>query len=180
LPVEAGDPIVADFSTSVVPEGVVRSLRNRGLAAPPGALRDANGHDTSDPATLYATPRGSIQPFGGPVGYRGTALGILVEALAALLGGDDADDPSREGSDLALIAIAAGADFARRASQMASYLRSSPPRDPNQPVALPGERERSQARRAAADPILVDAPTWRAMIEWAGKMAIPVPAATEA
>jgi long-subunit acyl-CoA synthetase (AMP-forming) len=34
---------VADFSTSVVPEGVVRSLKHRGLAAPAGALRDAAG-----------------------------------------------------------------------------------------------------------------------------------------
>ncbi|RXL51382.1 oxidoreductase, partial [Citrobacter sp. AAK_AS5] len=42
-PVAGGDPIVADFSTSVVPEGVVRSLRNRGLPTPEGAIRDAEG-----------------------------------------------------------------------------------------------------------------------------------------
>lgn len=40
-PVADGVPVAADFSTSVVPEGVVRSLKYRGLPAPEGALRDA-------------------------------------------------------------------------------------------------------------------------------------------
>ena len=46
-PVAGGAPVVADFSTSVVPEGVVRSLMNRGLPAPEGAIRDPgrNAHD---------------------------------------------------------------------------------------------------------------------------------------
>ena len=56
---------------------------------------------------LYATPRGAIQPLGGAFGYRGTALGILVDVLAALLADDEADDPKREGSNLAMLAIAA-------------------------------------------------------------------------
>ena len=175
FPVEGGAPVVADFSTSVVPEGVVRSLRNRGLAAPAGALRDAGGRETTDPSVLYATPRGSIQPLGGAFGYRGTALGILVDVLAALLADDDADDPQREGSNLAVLAIAAGGDFGGRAERMARYIRSSPANDPAHPVMMPGEREQLEARRSGGGPILVDAPTWQSLCDRGRRMELAIP-----
>ena len=34
-------------------------------------------------------PRGTIQPFGGALGYKGFGLGLLVEILVALLAGQD-------------------------------------------------------------------------------------------
>jgi LDH2 family malate/lactate/ureidoglycolate dehydrogenase len=163
-----------------VPEGVVRSLRNRGLPAPPGALRDADGNDTNDPSVLYASPRGTIQPLGGAFGYRGTALGILVDVLAALLADDEADDLAREGSNLAVLAIAADAGFAGRAGRMARYVRSSPPRDPAHPVMMPGEREQAEMERAAGGPILVDVPTWQSMKERAARLGLAVPVAQPA
>ena len=168
-PVRGAPPVVADFSTSVVPEGVVRSLRNRGLTAPEGALRDAGGRPTVDPAVLYDNPRGTLQPLGGAFGYRGTALAMLVDVLAALLADDDADDAKREGSNLAMLAIAADERFAGRASRMADYVRSSPPLDPERPVMLPGEREQRELARSVHRPLGVDQPTWAAMVAAAGK-----------
>jgi L-lactate dehydrogenase len=156
-----------------VPEGVVRSLKNRGLAAPEGALRDAAGRPTTDPDVLYAAPRGTIQPLGGAFGYRGTALGILVDVLAALLAEDEADDPLREGSNLAMLAIALDDGFAARAARMAGYLRSSPAIDAARPVMMPGERERREAA-AGGGQVLVDGPTFAAMVARAGAV-IPVP-----
>ena len=173
-PRQGGPPVVADFSTSVAPEGVIRSLRNRGLPAPDGALRDATGRPTSDPAALYRSPPGALQPLGGAVGYRGTALGLLVDVLAALLAGDAAEDPDRAGSNLAMLAIDAGEDFAERAAAMGRYIKSSPPIDPAHPVLLPGEREQQAAREAAHAPVLVDGPTWAALVARAGGR-IPVP-----
>lgn len=175
LPIADEPPVVADFSTSVVPEGVVRSLRNRGLAAPAGALRDAAGRETTDPSVLYATPRGAIQPLGGAFGYRGTALGILVDVLAALLADDEADDPQREGSNLAVLAIATDNGFAGRAGRMAQYIRSSPPNDPAHPVMVPGEREQREAERSNGGPILVDGPTWQSLRERAYQAQLDVP-----
>jgi LDH2 family malate/lactate/ureidoglycolate dehydrogenase len=173
-PVVGAEPVVGDFSTSVVPEGVIRSLRNRGLSAPEGALRDASGRPSSDPAALYGPPRGTIQPLGGALGYRGTALGILVEALATLLSGDAIDDPTREGSDLAMLAVAVDDGFAERAAGMSAYMRSSPPIDPACPVMMPGEREQNEAVRPDTGTILLDGPTWRSMVARAGS-AIRVP-----
>jgi hydroxycarboxylate dehydrogenase B len=163
-PVRSGPPIVADFSTSVAPEGVIRSLMYRGLAAPPDALRDASGAPTADPSALYQTPPGALQPLGGLVGYRGTALAILVEVLAALLAQDDTEDPSRFGSNLAMIAISTDHLFAERAGRMGNYIRSSAPIDPTKSVMLPGEREHTQALRLGDGPISVDRPTWLAMV----------------
>ena len=179
-PVAGGLPVVADFSTSVVPEGVVRSLKHRALPAPDGALRDAIGNPTTDPDALYATPRGAIQPLGGAFGYRGTALGILVDVLAALLADDEADDPKREGSNLAMIAIASDDPFAERAARMAGYIRSARPLDTDRPVMMPGEREQREASGRGQSPILVDGPTWIAMAKKAGgaiRAPKPLPAA---
>ena len=151
-----------------MPEGVVRSLKHRGLPAPDGALRDAGGNPTNDPAALYTDPRGTIQPLGGAFGYRGTALGMLVDVLAALLADDDTDDIARAGSNLAMLAIATDQEFSARARRMGDYIRTSPPLDDSRPVMLPGERELREARRAADGPISVDAPTWAALLKLAG------------
>jgi uncharacterized oxidoreductase len=174
IPSAEGAPIVADFSTSVAPEGVIRSLLHRGLPAPTGALRDAAGRPTNDPAALYASPRGSIQPLGGDVGYRGTALALLVEVFAALLAEDDTDDLSRTGSNLAMLAIAGDAALAGRAARMGCYVRSARPSDPARPVLLPGEREQRAA--AAALDIAVDGPTWAALADAATAAGIALPA----
>jgi hydroxycarboxylate dehydrogenase B len=169
-------PISADFSTSVAPEGVIRSLMNRGLPAPPGALRDSAGRPTSDPAALYATPRGAIQPLGESVGYRGTSLAILVEILAALLVGDETDDLARKGSDLAMIAIRTDGGFGVRAERMAAYLATCAPIDPTKPVMIPGDREHAATARLGPGAIEVDGPTWKAMCAAAGNIEIPSPA----
>ena len=58
FPVEGGAPVVADFSTSVVPEGVVRSLRNRGLAAPAHVVNLGHGvPPDADPDVLTGIVR---------------------------------------------------------------------------------------------------------------------------
>jgi uncharacterized oxidoreductase len=180
LPVADGPPIVADFSTSVVPEGVVRSLKYRGLQAPAGALRDADGRETTDPSVLYEKRRGTIQPLGGAFGYRGTALAMLVEVLGALCAEDDTDDLARAGSNLGMIAIAGDAALAGRGARMADYIRSAAPLDAARPVLMPGEREQKAAAALGTGPIPVDGPTWAAMTATAAGRGIAVPAAAKA
>src|SRR6266566_4451944 len=52
-------PVVADFSTSAMPEGKLRVARNLGENLPPGVLQDPSGNATDDPAVLYGQPRGT-------------------------------------------------------------------------------------------------------------------------
>jgi uncharacterized oxidoreductase len=170
----AGEPaVVADFSTAATAEGVIRNLRNRGLQAPEGALRDATGRPTTDPNALYVDPPGTIQPLGGPLGYRGTALGILVEVLGTLLASDDTVDETRTGSNLALLAIAPQPGFADLAQRLGAYVRSAPAIRPEMPVLMPGDRERAAALASA--PVSVDGRTWRDLVVRATAAGIPMP-----
>jgi uncharacterized oxidoreductase len=173
-PVAGDAPAVADFSTAATAEGVVRSLRFRGLPAPPGTLRDADGHETTDPGTLYETPKGAIQPFGGPLGYRGTALGLLVEVLTTLLADKAVDDQSRVGNDMTLLAITPDPEFPTLAHGLGDHLRASRPIDPERPVMMPGDRERANA--GAAVGVEVDGPTWAALTDAATRAGIAMPA----
>ncbi len=177
-PVADDDPVVADFSTAATAEGVVRSLRNRGLAAPDGMLRDAEGRPTTDPETLYRSPRGAIQPLGGPIGYRGTALAMLAEVLAALLSGESIDDPTRVGTDIALLAISPPGGFEDLASRLSGHIRGTPPIEPGSPVLVPGDRERGASRTATR--LLVDGPTWLAIRDAAAAAGLPLPDARPA
>src|SRR5262249_62146040 len=74
-----GDPILADFATSVAPEGKVRWYRNAGLPLPPGRIQDADGVPSTDPDAFYGPARGGLLPLGGPVGSQASALGLLRE-----------------------------------------------------------------------------------------------------
>lgn len=165
-------PVVADFSTAATAEGVIRSLHHRGLQTPIGWLRDADGRPTTDPGSLYASPRGAIQPLGGDLGYRGTALGLLVEVLATLLAGDAVDDSRRMGSDLAIIAIEPGARFEDLAVGLSDHVRSSPTIEPTSPVLMPGDREQA-ARVSAGMSVEIDPPTWAALVNAAARAGIP-------
>ena len=175
-PVESGEPVVADFSTAAAPEGVVRVMRDRKVEAPEGYLRDAAGKPTRDPNVLYAVPKGAIQPLGGDLGYRGTALALLVEVLTTMLNGDEVDDTTRKGTDMTMIAIAPQSRFAALTRRLSDHLRASPPLDAKRPVLMPGDRELQSMR--VANGIRVDEPTWRAMSEAGSKAGIALPAAS--
>ena len=60
-----GDLIVLDIGTSVVAEGKVRVLYNKGQKAPDGWLLDNQGKPTNDPGVLYKEPPGTILLLGG-------------------------------------------------------------------------------------------------------------------
>ena len=165
--------VVADFSTSSVPEGVVRRLRDSGLRAPEGALQTASGEPTTDPSALYADPPGTLLPVGGPrFGHKGYGFGLLVEAMTTVLAGEDATDPGRIGNTVTLLAIAGDDRVASAGSVLAGYVRSSRPADSARPVLLPGDLERAAAR---AGIVQVDEHTWEQLEELAAESSVEVP-----
>jgi hydroxycarboxylate dehydrogenase B len=176
-PVAGQAPVVADFSTATTAEGVIRVMRDRGEEAPEGFLRDAAGRPSRDPNVLYAAPKGAIQPLGGALGYRGTALALLVEVLTTLLNGDAIDDRSRKGTDMTLLAIAPQAGFDALARGLSDHIRATAPLDPARPVLMPGDRERSAA--ASAELVRVDEPTWTALASAARRAGVQMPAAAD-
>lgn len=176
-PVDGQPPVVADFSTAVAPEGVIRVMRDRAVEAPEGYLRDGDGRPTRDPNVLYAVPKGTIQPLGGALGYRGTALALFVEALTTLLNGDAVDDHSRKGTDMTILAIAPQSGFEQLAGGLSDHIRASPSLDPERPVLMPGDRELAESE--AARLLRVDGPTWDALASAAKRAGLELPAAVD-
>src|SRR6185369_611287 len=88
-----GDPVVLDIGTSVVAEGKVRVVFNKGQKTPDGWLLDSAGKPTNDPGVLYKEPRGSILPLGGPQAYKGFGIAVLLDMFAGGLSGAPCSHP---------------------------------------------------------------------------------------
>jgi uncharacterized oxidoreductase len=175
-----GDPVLSDFATSVVPEGKVRAARNRGAPLPLGAIVDADGDETRDPNAFYGPPMGKLLPFGGPVGYKGYALGLMVELLGGTLAGEAPTGVDRPVNSMWLIVVDPDRFLAENryealASEVAGYMRSARPAAGGDHVRVPGEAAFARLRAAGDDPIIeLDAETWRQLAEAGRQMGIKV------
>jgi delta1-piperideine-2-carboxylate reductase len=81
-PRAGGDPIVFDLATSAIANGDVQIAARKGTMLPPGMGVDRAGLPTEDPKAIL--DGGALLPFGG---YKGSALSMMVELLAAGLTG---------------------------------------------------------------------------------------------
>lgn len=162
-----GRPILLDMSTSMTPEGKIRTALHAGEALPPGRILDAAGQPSTDPAAFYGPPRGVILPFGGDLGYRGYGLGLLVEVLGRLLAGEPPGGDARYINAFGLLAIDPAAScgstdaFTGLADHLCGYVKGSEPAPGSAGVLMPGEREFRMLEARARDGIPLPAETVR-------------------
>lgn len=178
------EPAVLDFGTSVAAEGKVRVHFQKGEPTPEGWLLDHTGKPTTDANVLYADPRGTILPFGGPQAYKGFGLGLLLDLLAGGLSGgrcSNPDDPLPGVGNTVLFTVFdpaafGGLDcFLAAADGLTAYVRSCPPADPACPITLPGDPERtSRAARGNAGIPIPDG-TWTLLAKSAAELNVPLP-----
>ena len=76
-------PLAFDMATASVAKGEVQIAARDGKPLPPGCGLDADGEPSTDAAAVL---RGVLLPFGG---YKGSALAMMVELLAAALVGEN-------------------------------------------------------------------------------------------
>ncbi len=157
-------PILGDFSTSQTPEGKLRLYLNQKKRLPDGWIMDAAGNPSNDPADFYGPPRGAILPFGGDLGYRGFALGLLVETMGGLLAGVSTIKP-QPGNGLCFIVVNVEAflpknEFAALTEELRAYLKSCPPAANHREITLPGELDFRLMEERTAHGIPVDPQTW--------------------
>ena len=76
-------PIVFDMATSTLAKGDVQIAARDGHAVPPGTGLGPDGKPSDDPAEIL---KGVLLPFGG---YKGSAIALMVEFLAAGMTGDN-------------------------------------------------------------------------------------------
>jgi L-lactate dehydrogenase len=178
----AGDPVIIDISTSCTANGVTSRLHAEGRRLAHPWLLDSSGRPSDDPAVLFADPPGSILPLGGmDLGYKGYALGILVEALsAALAGSGRADGIERWGASVFLQIIDprgfSGLEaFTRETQWLAEACLQNRVRPGDPSVRLPGQRALQLRREQLARGLRLYPSIMPAIEPWAQKFGIVMP-----
>ena len=147
-------------------------------------LVDRAGKPSDDPKILFGENGGAILPLGGmDLGYKGFALGILVEALTnALAGHGRADGTTRWGASVFLQMIdpdhfGGREAFLRETSFFARSCRETPVIAGKPAVRLPGDA--ALARRAAqlAQGVELDLIIMPALLPCAQRFGVAVPPA---
>ena len=160
IPRNGAAPVVADMATSQVAFVSIKAAAAEGRPIPEGWGYDASGQITTDPAAVL--DGGSLAPMGG---YKGMALGLLVDVLSGVLTGpncsftapmfkDNTGGEPRVGQLFIALSperIAPGgtAVFAERLEHMLGALAAEPG------VRLPGDRRHEFRARAESDGVAV-------------------------
>ena len=87
-------PAVFDMATASMAMGEVQIAAREGYHVPAGTGLDRNGKPTTDPAAI--ADGGVLLPFGG---YKGSAIAMMVELLAAGLVGENFSFEAKEGDN---------------------------------------------------------------------------------
>ena len=172
FPARNGKPIVLDMATSGVAHGKIRVARNKGEEVAPGLLIDAQGQPTTDPNVLFdEVDRGSLLPMGLHKGY---GLAVICELMAGALtdGG-----VQHEGMKITntimnnmLVIIIDPAQlvdvdaFQHHVEAFVTWVKESPPAEPDLPVLVPGDPERQMRTERRAHGIPLDENTWQQIL----------------
>ncbi len=147
-------PVVYDMATAAMAMGEVQIAARDGREVPPGTGLTAAGEPTTDPAKI--ADGGVLLPFGG---YKGSAISLMVELLAAALIGErfsfeaaEADNkdggPPRGGEFLLALspqhlAHNDSGDWAQHAEELFTRLNNLPG------ARLPGQRRHTNRENPA-------------------------------
>jgi L-lactate dehydrogenase len=174
-----GDPILIDISTSATSNGLCIRRAAAGEHLPGHWLIDREGNPTDDPQVLYNGNGGSILPLGGmDLGYKGFALGILVEALTgALAGHGRADGTTRWGASVFVQIINpdrfGGRDaFVREMGFLAQSCRDTPVAPGRPGVRLPGEAALARRAMQLKHGVELDPSILPALVPWAERFKV--------
>lgn len=163
VPIEGGEPLILDMSTSIVAEGKIMVARNKGVQMPEGCLLDSKGKPTREPEVFYATPPGAILALGA---HKGSGLSFFCEVLAGALTGGGSSHPKNPTANRLvnnmfslLFAPAKFTDasaFAQDLKRLIAWVKASPPIEAGGEVLLPGEPERRRRAERMAQGIPLD------------------------
>lgn len=177
---EPGRDFILDFATSRVALGKVRVAKEKGEPMPEGCLIDPQGRPSTDPAIMFAEPRGALRTFGEHKGY---GLAMAAELLAGVLtsGGTIQPGNPRDGRIINNLfglvfdpASLGDRDWmARELAAMLDYATASPPADPAAPVMIPGDPERRIAAQRLAQGIPMPPGTWSVLLAAADQAGVP-------
>ena len=138
VPSGDGQHFIADFATSAIAFGKVLVAMDKDEQLPEGCIIDKDGNPSINPKD--ADRDGAILPLAD---YRGFALGLFVEMLGMMIGGDVLHNETYGKDGLFIIAIdpvKMSPDFLQRADMVFKQIRSSAPAPGHDKVSIPGDR----------------------------------------
>ena len=154
-----------DMATCAVAAGKINLALARGESIPEGWIVDADGNPATDPAIL--ANGGAGLPLGGSEGHKGYGLSVMVEILSGLLTGlGFGHDPSGRHNDGCFMAVfnvesfRPLGQFKKEVSELAQYLKDTPPAPGFTEVYYPGELEHLRTLQRTRDGIFVEDATW--------------------
>ncbi len=179
-----GDPIIFDVSTSATAGGKISEAHKKGEQLPHPWLLDHKGKPIANPSEFYQDPPATILPLGGmDSGYKGFALGLLVEALTgALAGFGRADQPNDWMSSVFLQIIDPAAfggkeAFLRENQYLVDQSKKAEVAAGEPPVRMPGERAFKLREQQRKEGIHLSTPIIEALKQIAVENGLEMPAA---
>ncbi len=176
-------PVLIDVSTATTAFGQVVRTAQAGRRLPGPWLVAADGSSTDDAAAALDERQAPLHPLGGEeLGYKGFALGLIVEALTNALGGHGrADTTDRWSASVFLQLIDparfGGAEaFAREGGFLARACRAARVAPGAPPVRMPGDGALARRAEALAHGVALPPGVMTALITLAQELAVPVPA----
>jgi len=179
-----GDPVLMDISASTTTNGMTARMNRagRGERLPGLWLIDNQGNASDDPRVMLSDPPGAILPLGGvEQGYKGFALGLLVEALTSGLSGyGRADDAKGWGASVFMqlldpAAFGGRERFTRETGWLAQACRTASVKPGAPPVRLPGERALALRRQQLASGVALHPEVMPALIAHSHRWQVPAP-----
>lgn len=173
-------PVIHDFATSIVAEGKAMVALHGGPALPDNALVGPDGI-TGDPAVLYdIQPGRAPNPSGGPGALRamgdhkGSGLSVMCELLGGALTGTGTAGPGQIRFANGMLSIYIDPDridpdnsFAGGVTDYIDWFLDAAPIDADEPVRLPGDRERERRADRQANGLELPPDLWNSLVETA-------------
>ena len=170
------EPIVLDMTTSATAEGKICVASQKGEAIPEGWIIDKNGNPTTDPDDFYRG--GAILPLGGPQGFKGYGLGVMLDVFCGILTGYGVArqdvHPGNNGVWVHLIdveQVIPRQEYQAWMGKYVAWLKGSRPAPAIDSILLPGEIE-AEHRVDRRGGIPVPDTTWQQTLELASKLAV--------
>jgi L-lactate dehydrogenase len=178
-----GKPVLFDVSTSMISLGELSSARDQRRRAKHPGILSREGFATDDTEAFRDLERTPLLPAGGlDHGYKGFALGLLVEALAHGLSGLGRVGHEPRGEENAVFILVidpeafGGAErFEIEIEALVEATRRSEPLDPEVPARAPGDRALALRQEQLKIGILLDAEVVARLAAWGERLNVTVP-----
>ena len=174
-------PLVLDMTTSATAEGKLRVAFQKGEDVPAGLIMDAEGNPTTHPADFYADPPGALLPLGGPLGFKGYGLSVMVDLFGGILSGSGVcrTDLPRGANGVWMYFVDVSQmvnpeEYANLLKKYTASLRDSRLAPGFSEILLPGEIEERRFSERMANGVAIPEETWRQIGELATRLGTDV------